>query len=201
MNSFRSILVLGVSTLLLFGVGYPLLMVGTGQLVPRAAAGLPIHRNDTLVGFENIGQAFSSPRYFHGRPSAVGYNGMGTGGSNLGASNPEFHRQIEDRIRVLLENNPGLHQEDIPAELITASGSGLDPHISTEGAMLQVGRIARARSLLETTVRALVVRETEGPLLGVFGPGNRVNVLRLNLALDDLENPGGETKEEQSVSE
>jgi potassium-transporting ATPase KdpC subunit len=127
--NIKSIIILGFSTLLLFGIFYPLAMVGIGQLVQERANGLPIYRGKTLVGYENIGQSFHSPKYFWGRPSAVNYDASSTGGSNLSPTNPEYLEMVETRMDSLLKYHPGLNKEDIPVDLVTASGSGLDPNI------------------------------------------------------------------------
>lgn len=184
MNIIRPAIVLGFGTLLLFGFAYPLLTFGIGRLAPDAADGFPIYQGEKLVGYKNIGQEFRSPKYFHGRPSAVGYNAAATGGSNYSPTNPEFLAEAQHRIDTLTARNPGLEREDIPVELVTASGGGLDPHITREGALLQVPRIAAARGVPEKVLQSLVASYVEGPWLGMFGPGNRVNVLLLNLALD-----------------
>lgn len=184
MHIIRPAIVLGFGTLLLFGFAYPLLTFGIGRLAPDAAAGLPLYRGDTLAGYRNIGQDFRSPHYFHGRPSAVGYNAAATGGSNYAPSNPEFLAVVQSRIDTLTTRNPGLKREEIPVELVTASGGGLDPHITRRGALLQVPRIAAARGVPEDVLQSLVESYVEGPWLGMFGPGDRVNVLLLNLALD-----------------
>lgn len=187
MNTIRSAVVLGVGTLLLFGFAYPLLTFGIGRIASDTADGLPLYRGDTLIGYQNIGQPFRSPGYFHGRPSAVGYNAAATGGSNYGPTNPEFLAEVRSRIDTLLAHNPGLKRDKIPVELVTASGGGLDPHITAEGAAVQIPRIAAARGIPQEELRKLVATHVEGPLLGMFGPGNRVNVLMLNLALDTFQ--------------
>lgn len=182
----RKILVLGFSSLLLFGVIYPLLIVTIGKLAPSYAGGLPIWEEGKLVGFENIGQPFVSRKYFHSRPSSVNYDASSTGGSNLGPTNPDFLNLVKSRIDTLLYDNPGLEVGDIPVDMVTASGSGLDPHISQKGALIQVSRIARVRELPREQLVQLVETHTEKPLWGLFGPGDRVNVLELNRALDQL---------------
>ena len=138
-----------------------------------------------MIGFENIGQKFTDLRYFWGRPSAVDYNGASTGASNKGPTNPDYLKTVQDRIDTLLKYNPGIKKSDIPADMVTASGSGLDPHISIQGAMFQTPRISKARNIDEEKLRALVEKNIERPLLGLFGP-ERINVLKLNLALDGL---------------
>lgn len=168
------------------GIVYPALMVGAAYLLgPNHGAGETVSINDRTVGFAVVGQRFDSTRYFHGRPSAVQYNAAATGGSNKGPSNPAYLNEVEARIQDLLVNNPGLERRDIPVDLITASGSGIDPHISRAAASIQVSRIARARHLNEAVVRQLIDVHTEPPLWHLFGP-ERVNVLLLNIALDNL---------------
>ncbi len=186
MKTFRNIFVLFLTTLLLFGVAYPLLVYAIGQIAPHQSSGMPLTVNDRLVGFENIGQPFSQPQYFWGRPSAVDYNASATGGSNLGPTNPALLETVAERIAQFEQAHPGVDAAEIPVELVTASGSGLDPHISREAALVQVSRVAQARGMSEDAVRAAVDEATEGPFLGVFGPGPRVNVLKVNLALDQL---------------
>jgi K+-transporting ATPase ATPase C chain len=136
-----------------------------------------------VIGSELIGQNFSGPGYFHGRPSAVGYMANGSGGSNLGPTSDKLMEETQKRIEYIrLEN--GLSSDiPVPADLVLASGSGLDPHISVEGAMLQAPRIAKSRGLLELKIKALVNQSVEPVYLGTFGQ-DRVNVLRLNMKLD-----------------
>lgn len=136
-----------------------------------------------VVGAARVGQAFSRPVYFWGRPSAVDYAADGSGGSNHGPSNPEHLKNVEDRIAAFLKAHPYLERKDVPVELVTASGSGLDPDISPEGAFVQVKRVAAARGMAEEKVKAIVASQVEKPLWGVFGPA-KVNVLKLNVALE-----------------
>ena len=187
MKSLRIALVLGFSTVILFGVLYPLAMVGIGKAMPHQANGLPIEKDGKLIGFENVGQPFNSAQYFWSRPSAVDYDAASTGGSNLGPTNPDFLSLVQSRIDTLAKYHSGLAKVDIPVELVTASGSGLDPHITKQGALIQLNRIAKNRGLDAESLNQLVEEHTESPFLGLFGPADRVNVLRLNLALDELE--------------
>ena len=141
--------------------------------------------NGKVVGFELIGQKFDDDRYFNSRPSAVDYNAAATGGSNKGSTNPEYLEQAQARIDTFLVHNPSIKKETIPVDLITASGGGLDPHISPGAAKCQIDRIARIRNIPAEKLNELVAAHIEGPFLGMFGP-TRVHVLRLNIALDEL---------------
>lgn len=171
----------------MFGVIYPLVLVGAGQLLAgEAAQGYPLYRDQQLVGFSNIGQSFTSQNYFWGRPSAVDYDASRTGGSNLGNQNPALLEAVTQRADALVLANPGADRATLPIDLLTASGAGLDPHISRAAADLQIARVSAARKLNASDVSSLVNQHTEQPLLGLFGPGQYVNVLLLNLALDEL---------------
>ncbi len=171
--------------LVLLCVVYPLIVAFAGGLSKGKGGGEKITKNGKVVGYALLGQSFTKPEYFWGRPSAVGYNAAGSGGSNKGPSNPDYLKQVSDRIDTLLKYNRGLKKSGIPSDMVTASGSGLDPNISELGAIIQIKRIAAYRKLDERKVAELVVKNTEGPLLGLFGPSS-VNVLKLNLALDEL---------------
>lgn len=187
MKTIRRTLGLAFLTMLLFGITYPAAMIGIATIVaPEASKGNPIYQNDRLVGFAQIGQSFNSSKYFWSRPSAVDYDASGTGGSNLGPTNPDFLQLVQNRIDTLLAYHPGLSKTEIPVDLVTASGSGLDPNISKEAALIQVSRIASVRNIASEQLQQLVEDHTEKPLLGLLGPGNYVNVLKLNLALDQL---------------
>ncbi|MDN5478110.1 MAG: potassium-transporting ATPase subunit C, partial [Chryseobacterium sp.] len=135
--------------------------------------------------YANIGQEFKSEKYFHGRPSSVNYNAAGSGGSNKGPSNKEYLETVQKRIDTLKMEHPGMANTKVPVELVTASGSGLDPDISEEGALYQVKKIAEVRNISEEKVRDLVKNQTEKPFLGLLGP-SKINVLKLNIALDQL---------------
>lgn len=171
--------------MVLLCVIYPLVVAFAGGFSKGKGGGEKITRNGKVVGYALIGQSFSKPQYFWGRPSAVGYNAAGSAGSNKGPSNPGYLQELSGRIDTLLKYHPYLKRSDIPADLITASGSGLDPDISVEGAAIQVKRVAAFRKLDEKRVAALVKENIKGPLFGLFGPSS-VNVLGLNLALDRL---------------
>ncbi|MDX5421802.1 MAG: K(+)-transporting ATPase subunit C [Hymenobacteraceae bacterium] len=166
---------------------YPLSIWAIAKVAaPNGGEGKVVEANGRVVGFENVGQSFTEDRYFYSRPSAVDYDGGGSGGSNHGPSNPEHLAEVQARIDAFLEKNPTVKREEVPAELVTASGSGLDPHLSPQGALVQVERVASVRNLPLEQVRALVQEQVEAPFLGVLGP-EKVNVLKLNLALDQLD--------------
>ncbi|WP_111629340.1 K(+)-transporting ATPase subunit C [Larkinella arboricola] len=171
--------------LVLLAVIYPLVVAGFARFAPGEGKGETVLVNGKVVGYARIGQAFTEDRYFNGRPSAVDYNAAGSAGSNKGPGNPDYLKTVQARIDTFLVHNPGVQKADIPAELVTASGSGLDPDLSPAGAKVQVARIARIRGISAGRLNQLVDEHTEGPLLGLFGPAN-VNVLALNIALDEL---------------
>ena len=196
-REIRPAIVVLVALTLITGLVYPLAMSGiAGVIFPKQAQGSLIERNGTVVGSSLIGQPFTSDKYFHGRPSATTapdpndstktvpapYNAANSGGSNLGPSNKALIDRVQGDIDALKKENPNM---PVPADLVTTSASGLDPHISPEAALFQVPRIAKARNLPEDRVRQLVVDKMEGRLFGLLGEP-RVNVLLLNLALDEL---------------
>jgi K+-transporting ATPase ATPase C chain len=162
-----------------------MVIMAIGKMSEGQGKGVTIQSEGRIVGYENIGQRFVSEKYFWGRPSAVDYNAAGSGGSNKAPSNPDYLITVKGRIDSLLAHHPGLTNDEIPVELITASGSGLDPNISIQGAKIQAKRIALARNTNETSILKLIDEYTEKPLWGVFGPA-RVNVLKLNIALDQI---------------
>jgi len=168
--------------IILCAVLYPLLIAGIGKATAGGGKGETVLVNGKVVGYEKIGQRFTDDKYFQGRPSAVDYNAAGSGGSNKGPSNPDYLQIVQDRIDSFLVHNPGIKKEEIPADLVTASGSGLDPHISPAAAYIQVKRIAAVRGLAEDKVRTLVEQQVEKNLLGP----SVVNVLKINIALDNL---------------
>ena len=172
-------------SLLLFGVLFPLLIVGIGLFFPNQANGLPLYKDGRLIGFENIGQKFTSEKYFWGRPSAVDYNAASAGGSNKGPTNREYLNHVDLRINDFLKKNPSIKRIEIPSEMVTASGGGLDPHISVQGALIQIPRIAAARGISEVKIKNLLNAVIEKPFLGLLGP-EHVNVLKLNIDLDSI---------------
>ena len=170
--------------IILCAVIYPLLIAAAGKATAGGGKGKTISVNGKVVGYENIGQKFTEDKYFWGRPSAVDYNAAGSAGSNKGPSNPDYLQIVQDRIDSFLMHNPGVKREDIPSDLVTASGSGLDPDISPAAAYVQVKRVAAARGLSETKVKELLDQHVHNTI-GGLAP-SKVNVLKLNVALDAL---------------
>jgi K+-transporting ATPase ATPase C chain len=185
-EALRTSVVMLATWTLLTGVVYPLVVTAAARIAfPTKANGSLIFRDGKPVGSSLVGQAFSGPRYFWGRPSAtspIPYNAASSGGSNLGPLNPALKEAVQARIAELRRNDP--RPGAVPVDLVTASGSGLDPHISPASAEAQASRVAKARGMSEDEVRALIVRHTEGRQFGVLGEP-RVNVLPLNLSLDE----------------
>lgn len=189
-SQFRPAITLLLVLTLLCGGVYPLLVTGIGQAAfPAQAAGSLVTQGgpqgSVLRGSSLIGQPFSAPRYFWGRPSATApmpYNAAGSSGSNQGPLNPALADAVKGRIEALRAADPA-NRAPVPVDLVTASASGLDPHISPAAALYQIGRVARTRGAPRAALEDLVGRHTEQPLLGIFGAA-RVNVLALNLALD-----------------
>jgi K+-transporting ATPase ATPase C chain len=165
---------------------YTLVVWLFAQAAPARGTGVPVSVNGRIAGYALEGQSFSRDNYFWGRPSAVAYNAAGSGGSNKGPTNPSYIADLKNRLDSFIVHNPSVQKQEIPSELITASGSGLDPDLSPEGAYVQVARIAKARNLSEEKLKVLISQHVEGPLWGLFGP-EKVNVLKLNVDLDKLE--------------
>jgi potassium-transporting ATPase KdpC subunit len=172
-----------VATTIVFGLGYPLLVTGLSQLVfPKQANGSLIEKNGQVVGSRLIAQGFSGDKYFHPRPSAAGtgYDPTASGGSNLGPTNQALVTRVQQDLAKWQQENPG---QKVPADLVTTSGSGLDPDISPASAEFQVPRVAKARAMSVEELRQIVAKHTQARQLGIFGE-SRVNVLELNLDLD-----------------
>jgi len=197
LKELRPALILVVALTLITGLAYPLAMTGiAGVIFPYQANGSLIEKDGKVIGSALIGQQFESDRYFHGRPSATTapdpkdstktvsapYNAANSGGSNLGPTNKALIDRVTEDVDKLKKENPS---SAVPIDLVTTTASGLDPHISPEGALFQVPRVAKARSLSEDNVRKLVESLTEGRTFGLLGEP-RVNVLALNLALDAI---------------
>ena len=173
---------LTLAMMVLCCVLYPAFVTVVAQAAPGHGEGVQISCNGRVVGFANVGQKFDKPEYFNSRPSAADYHADASSGSNKGPSNPEYLATVKARLDTFLLQNPSVRAADVPSELITASGSGLDPHLSPQGVLVQVSRIATARHLPAAKVQGLVAQHLETSL---FGP-DHVNVLQLNLSLDEL---------------
>jgi potassium-transporting ATPase KdpC subunit len=195
LREIRPAIVLLIALTVITGLAYPLLMTEVaGAIFPKQAQGSLIERDGKVIGSALIGQEFKSDKYFHGRPSATTapdpadssktvpapYNAANSGASNLGPTSKALNDRIKEDVGKLKAENP---TANVPVDLVTTSGSGLDPDISPEGALFQVPRVAKARNIPEDKVRQLVAENTSGRLVGIFGEP-RVNVLALNLALD-----------------
>ncbi len=177
-------LVLTVASMILLCVVYPGIIWAIAQLSPNKGDGYVIKDVKGKYYYENIGQNFTDDKYFWSRPSAVNYNANGSGGSNKGPDNPDYLILVKGRIDSFMVHNPDVNKANIPADMVTASGSGLDPHISMQGAEIQATRIAKVRSIDKGKIEALIKSHLEKPMYGM-GP-ERINVLKLNLDLDNI---------------
>jgi len=181
-NNLLISLKLTLLMIILCSVMYPLLISVVGKAAAGGGDGETVTVNNKVVGYANIGQKFTEDKYFWSRPSAVDYNAAGSAGSNKGPSNPDYLKIVSDRIDSFLAHNPGVKKEEVPAELVTASGSGLDPDISLASANIQVKRIAKARDLDESKLKELINRRlNKNPI----GP-DKINVLQLNVEIDAM---------------
>jgi K+-transporting ATPase ATPase C chain len=182
-NIFPSIR-LTIICLVFFSGLYSLVVLVIAQFAPNSGKG-EIMTYQGKKFYVNIAQDFSDDKYFSSRPSVVAYNAAGSAGSNQATSNPDHLASLKSRVDSFLVHNPGIDLKDIPSDLITASGSGLDPDISVDAATIQVKRIAKVRGIPEPEIETLVQQAIEKPFLGLFGP-QKINVLKLNIALDNL---------------
>ena len=164
---------------------YPLIIAGIGKFTPGQGDGVTVTYKGRVVGYANIGQKFTKDQYFYSRPSAANYQADASAGSNKGPANADYLKDVEKRIDTFMVHNPTIKRSQIPAELVTSSGSGLDPDLSPAGAEVQVARIAKVRNIPAAQVEKIIADNTEGPVLGLFGP-SKVNVLKMNVALDEL---------------
>jgi K+-transporting ATPase ATPase C chain len=183
MKKIIAIVTFTILTVILFGALYPAVIWGIAQFAPNNGKGETLSVKGKVVGYQKIGQKFDKTNYFWGRPSAVDYNAAGSAGSNKGPSNADYLDQVQKRIDTFLIAHPYLKKSDIPSDMVTASGSGLDPNISPQGALIQVKRVAQARKLSEDKVKDLVGKMSNKPT--VMGT-ETVNILELNIALDQL---------------
>ena len=191
---YRSTIATLLLAIILCGA-YPLTVTLLGKVLfaDKANGGIILSSDGKAIGARLIGQAFTRPEYFHGRPSAAGsapsapngYDASNSSGSNLGPTNQKFVDGLKANIDAVLKENPNIKKGEVPTDLVTASGSGLDPHISPEAALVQVSRVARARNITSQELQTLVNEHVEGPQLGLFGE-SVVNVLALNIDLDRL---------------
>jgi len=164
---------------------YPLAIAAVGKFTPGHGEGETVQYKGRTVGYVLIGQKFTKDQYFWSRPSAANFQADAGAGSNKGPSNPDYLKDVNSRIDTFLKHNPDITRVEIPAELVTASGSGLDPDLSPAGAKVQVPRIAKIRNISAEAITKIIDNNTEKPLLGLFGPP-KVNVLKMNVALDEF---------------
>jgi K+-transporting ATPase ATPase C chain len=176
-------IMLSIISMLVFVVIYTLIVWGTAYAIaPNHGNGEVVQVNGKTVGYKLVGQSFTQSKYFNGRPSSVAYNAAGSGGSNKGPSNPDYLKGVQAAIDTFMKNNPTVKKEDVPVELVTMSGSGLDPDISPKAALVQIARVAKVRNLSAEKLTILVNQHIEKPW---FGPAH-INVLQLNVDLDKL---------------
>lgn len=187
LGSIKKPLMISIVLMILCGLLFPILLSGLSAVIfPRQAKGSLVEVNGEAVGAEYVGQKFTEPYFMKGRPSAVGYNtydeeaALSSGSANYGATNPELKKRVEEDMEAFLAANPEVDKEDIPTDLLTASGSGLDPHISPASAMVQIPAISRASGISEDDLERIVEDNTKGKLLGIFGE-ETVNVLGVNV--------------------
>lgn len=176
---------LTIACIVLFCGMYTLLVWGVAQVAPGKGEGQVVRIDNHIVGYALERQSFTSDKYFTGRPSAYNYNAAASGGSNKGPANPEYLQVVKNRIDTFLIHNPSVKKEQVPSELVTASGSGLDPDISPAAAGVQAERIASVRKIPVQLIRDLIANHTQEPLLGLMGTA-KINVLKLNIDLDHL---------------
>ena len=195
-NKLKTPFKLSLVMFVICGLIYPTLMTGLSQVIfPHQANGSLIEMDGKVIGSELVGQDFTDERLFHCRPSAVNYNTFtqnekesneqvlpSSGSENLASSNPKLEKRINDDVEEFLQENPTIKREDIPADIITASGSGLDPHISVDAANVQIDRVSKNTHISKEVLKKLIKDNTENKLLGIFGE-EKVNVLQLNLSL------------------
>ncbi|MBB1137933.1 potassium-transporting ATPase subunit KdpC [Myroides sp. WP-1] len=183
-NNLLPSIILTTALAVLLGGIYPLLLWGIAQMAPHSGKGFTVESTHGKQ-YVNVGQAFISDGYFWSRPSAVDYNAAGSGASNKAATNTAYLAQVQQRIDDFLTKNPTVDKREIPVDLVTASGSGLDPNISVQAAYVQIARIAQKRGIAVDRLEQLVAEHIQQPLFGVLGP-QKINVVELNLALDAL---------------
>ncbi len=195
-NKLKTPFKLSLVMFVICGLIYPTLMIGLSQVIfPHQANGSLIEMDGKVIGSELVGQDFTDERLFHCRPSAVNYNTFtqnekesseqvlpSSGSENLASSNPKLEKRINDDVEEFLQENPTIKREDIPADIITASGSGLDPHISVDAANVQIDRVSKNTHISKDVLKKLIKDNTENKLFGIFGE-EKVNVLQLNLSL------------------
>lgn len=182
-NNILPAIKLTLVSLVFFCGIYVAIILGVAQITPGGGKGAKTIHNGNVY-YSNIGQGFTSDKYFSSRPSAVDYNGAGSGGSNKGPTNPEYLSQVQSRIDTFMIKNPEVKKEEIPSDIVTASGSGLDPNISVQAARIQVKRISKIRNLKESVIEDLIEKNINEPILYLFGPRS-INLLNLNIALDE----------------